>query len=414
MGYTDVLRVSTDVETVFGVDQAESYRDQPVLEGTYQPRNLHNHLQDMTAVQRLHQRNVPRLGSKFGSGFAASYYLAGLAEGLGAAVAYSAPQTSFLEILRAAYGGVSGNSGSSVLGGGATTTSIPVQVGHGVRFSVGDGVMISGVPREVGVVAGDTLTLTQALPAAPAAATVVYHAVTIYPDEDGVGGDGNSLMARVLGYDPQDQWLYRGCVPLITAIRTELDSLIVADVDMMAATWARTSGETLGTATVVDGGALPPVNGRLWFRAVTSNTNGALECHRFAFAPGLGLQPTRNLGTATVPSIETVARYRQHRQAATLSLGLRMHARDDWEATMDYYATRPTMSMLLQFGNAPIAASAGTGCVVISLPAAVFSGAPQRVEEDNETGIAMEFSTVEYAAGGSGDLAQAHTRIHLF
>lgn len=239
MSYTNVLRLSTDVETVFGVDQAETWRDQPVLEGSYQARTPVAFLQDMTATQRLHHRNLPRLGSKFGAGFEAQFYLAGLSAGLSAGVAYSAPQTSFLEILRAAYGGVVGNSGSLVddtSGGGAsTTTSIPVTAGQGSRFIAGGAVMISGVARRVLAVASDRLTLDQALPSAPANGVVVWNAVTVYPDEAEVGGDGDSLTCRALGYDAQDQTIYRGCVPMLTALRTEIDGLIVADVNMMAA-----------------------------------------------------------------------------------------------------------------------------------------------------------------------------------
>jgi len=415
MGYTDVLRVSTDPETVFGVDQVESWRDQPVLEGSYQPRWPHNHLPDMTAVARLHARNAPKLGSKFGAGFAAQYYLAGLSAGLGSAVAYSAPQTSFLQILRAAYGGVVGNSGSTVLGGGATVNTIPVQVGHGVRFQNGVAVMIGGVPATVLVVAGDSLTLDRDLPSAPANNTPVYNSVTVYPDEDGVGGDGNSLACRVLGYDASDQTIYRGCVPLLTAIRTEIDNLIVADVDMMAASWAQTTGETLAAPTIVDGGALPPVAGRIWLHAIGSSSPVGLECHRFAFTPGLALQATRNFGSATVPSVETVARFRQHRQDCRLELGLRVHARDDWDAWRDIYSSKPTLPIMLAFGNSPIAGGAGTGAVVISMPAAVFAAPPQRVEEDNEVGINLSFMAREdYATANLGDLPQAHQRIHLF
>lgn len=418
MGYSNVLRVSTDVETTFGVDQVETYRDQPVIEGTYQPRNVQVHHQDMTVVQRLHQRNRPVLGSKFGSGFSASYILSGLAAGLKGSVSYSAPQTSLLEILKAAYGGVRGAAGSLIddsSGGGVTTTqSLPMTTGEGPRFVVGGGLMVSGVFREISTQSNDRVGLTMALPAAPANGVVVYNAVTVYPDEDGVGGDGNSLCCRVLGYDAQDQWIYRGCVPQITSIRSEIDQPLTVDIDMMAATWTRTTGETLGTATIVDGGELPPVAGRIWVGADDSSTIGALECHRFNFVPGLSAVPTRTFGTATVPSVQTIQRFRQHRQQATLSLGLRMHARDDWETWMDLYATRPQLKIILQFGNTPIDGGAGTGVVVLSMPGAVFSAAPQRVEEDNEVSINLEFMAREdRASSGTTDITAASTRIHL-
>lgn len=72
------------------------------------------------------------------------------------------------------YGGYndSGNA-SSVSGSGATTTSIPVQTGHGVRFAVGSYVRISSQSVRVTAVATDTLTVSPALSGAPANTTAV-------------------------------------------------------------------------------------------------------------------------------------------------------------------------------------------------------------------------------------------------
>ena len=73
-------------------------------------------------------------------------------------------------------GGINdGANGSSVSGSGATTTSIPVQAGHGARFTVGGYVVINGQSRLVTAISTDTLTVSPALSAAPTDATAVAH-----------------------------------------------------------------------------------------------------------------------------------------------------------------------------------------------------------------------------------------------
>jgi len=72
------------------------------------------------------------------------------------------------------YGGANDPSlSSTVNGGAATTTVIPVQAGAGPNYGVGSWVKINGERRQIGSIAGDTLTLATALSAAPANTTAV-------------------------------------------------------------------------------------------------------------------------------------------------------------------------------------------------------------------------------------------------
>jgi len=72
------------------------------------------------------------------------------------------------------YGGANDPSlSSTVNGGSATTTSIPVQSSSGQYYAVGSWVKISGERRQIAAIVGDTLTLAAALSSAPANGTAV-------------------------------------------------------------------------------------------------------------------------------------------------------------------------------------------------------------------------------------------------
>lgn len=72
------------------------------------------------------------------------------------------------------YGGANDPSlSSTVNGGAATTTVIPLQSGAGQYYGVGSWVKISGERRQIASIATDTLTLATALSGAPANATPV-------------------------------------------------------------------------------------------------------------------------------------------------------------------------------------------------------------------------------------------------
>lgn len=426
MGYSNIKRCSYDVETTFGTDFSESWKDLPIIEETYRSRLLQGALPDRTAVQSLHHRNPHRRGSQFGSGFSADFVLDGLAAGLAAGVAYSAPQSGMAGLLRAYLGGAQGNSGSladdTSGGGAATTTEIPVTAGQGSRFAVGTALMVNGIGRYVQSRSTDRLTLNQALPAAavPANGTPIYNSVTLYPDPSEVGGDGDSLVVRILGDEAEDQVIYRGCVPVVESISASIEEIITCAVNMMAASHEEVTGHSIGLAAPVGGGALPLIAGRVWASQLSGTLNGALAAHRFSFAPNMGIRPAKNLGSATIAAIQTVSRWRQARQAAVLEAAVRFHNQADWDDWFDFYHSlattmRPKLRIALQWGNTPIAGSAGTGAIMIGMRSAFWSTEPEHVEEDGEISQVMRFeSGLDFSTGTSNTLAEAPWSISLF
>ena len=102
---------------------------------------------------------------------------------------------------------------SSVLGAGATTTIIPVQVGAAVNIAVGSCVLISGEARRVTArdTVADTITVSPALSVAPANAVAVTGGIGYIPkdaradaqDAITVWGGNNRSMDRLIGWLPQ-------------------------------------------------------------------------------------------------------------------------------------------------------------------------------------------------------------------
>lgn len=370
MGVPHIALLSTDVETTFATDQVETWRDQRVVEGSIALDLKEAHIPNLAQVQQLHAHNPMVMGSQFGSTFPMDLYMEGLPTALDTAAAYSAPQNHMLEVLAAAFGGVRGGAGSTVLGAGATTTSIPVQVGHGARYAKGGAAIIGGECAPIEDISGDTLTLKRALSAAPAAATPVYNTVTLYFDASTFGTSGYSLVCRLLGELAGDQWIARGCVPKFT-VGGSWDELLVAKVAMTATTWEKTSGHSLATASHSGAGGLPIGAGYIYYGDLGVATRNAPDFDGWTIDPGINFAPLRSLD-----GIETVSRYRQLRQTANATLRVPAYVEQD-----EYYeddASRQLKYMMIQFGTGPRVGSAGTGVVAFEFPTCEITATPKR------------------------------------
>lgn len=91
-------------------------------------------------------------------------------------------------LLRAGIGAELAQDGAAPQAGSATTgtpgtTSIPVTSSTGVRFAVGQIVIIGGYPRRVTARSTDTLTVYPALPTAPSSGVAVLNTYCYYPGE---------------------------------------------------------------------------------------------------------------------------------------------------------------------------------------------------------------------------------------
>jgi hypothetical protein len=102
--------------------------------------------------------------------------------------AAATPTTPYLgTLLGALLGGEYSAAGSTVNGGSATTTSIPVAVGQGSRFRIGTviSIEVSSVRyfRVVTAIATDTLTVWPELPGAPANGAIVLNGYCYFPTQ---------------------------------------------------------------------------------------------------------------------------------------------------------------------------------------------------------------------------------------
>lgn len=426
MGYANVEQCRVDVESVYGLTSAGAWSDERLVLGSFKHRPERRTHRDRTVVSRLNDKRDHRAGSKYGSGFDASFYLDGLAAGLVTAQAYSHPQTNLSKILRAALGGVRGGSGSTVNGGGATTTVIPVQVGHGARYAEGGAAVfyctVNGVlrpyMREIADVTVDNLTLKMALPAAPANATNVLNCVTFYVVPTGVGGSGDTLSFLFLGDDVEDQWLYRGVNGTFT-IETSIDEQLVMAYAARSATWSRDSAPVFGpvaSGTHVGGGPLDWRWGEVQF-----GTPGSTALKQFRFSdvslnPGLTLLEDRG-----PDGVETMRRCYMGQTSPTLDLTAHMLSESDWETYFDEYdpttgdGVRQQHWAMLTAGE-PIVGGNGTGMVGLSLPRLMYRAMPERIAGEEgfvDVKYAFDGAEDEQSGGAATDLERSIFRVHL-
>lgn len=416
--YANMVRCSTDVETTFGTTQVESWTDQRLIEGTFTPKlSPNSKLPDQSTVDYLHDRESNREGSKYGSGFTASFYLDGLADRLDDAEAYSHPEAPIGEILAAFMGGEDGDSGTTELASGSSTTALTVAVGEGARWSAnGGGAVISGGElRPVASVAADTITLAMALTSAPTNGDDIFNVAHYYLDRAGVGGDGESLVFRLVGEDAEDQYLFLGCGGTFQIV-SNLDELLRLDVDVTAAQWDRVSSESLTGITYGGGGPLPCVAGKLLLATTGSTVVTELTAPEFKIDPGLAITQSRGLG-----GIETVYRHYQQRANPTISFFI-AHDHSAFHTYLDAFSgsgltTRQEYQLLLQVGTTPrdAASNDGTGVVGFYLPNAMFGASPERVTGPNGLdGIRFSFEGRARQGAGSVPNALRDSPLHIY
>lgn len=420
MGHANVEQCSTALEATFGLAAGlGAWGDQRLLVGSFRPRPERKTHPDRTVVSRLNDRRDHRAGSKYGSGFDASFYLDGLPTGLVTAGAYSHPQTSLARILRACMGGQRGGAGSTTIAG-VSTTAIDVQVGHGARFTAGGACVIAYggryYMREVLGVAGDTVNLRMALPGAPGPGVNVLNAATFYIVPASVGGSGDSLAFRFLGEDTEDYWLYRGCAGTFT-IETATDEQLVLALSARAADWDRDDSiGPVASGTHVGGGPLDWRWGEVQLGTPGSTAIKVFRFSEVSLNPGLSLLEDRG-----PEGVETVRRWYGGPTRPTLDLTAHMMVETDWETYQDEYdpttgdGVRQQHWAMLTAGE-PIIGGNGTGMVGLSLPRLMHRAMPERIAGDDgfvDVRYAFDGDEDENAGAAATDLERSIFRVHL-
>lgn len=422
MGVPNVALVSTDLEAAFATAQASSYIDQRAIEGTINLGGLQNQkLADKSVVAYLHDRRADRIGSQFGSAFSLTIDCEGLPAGLGPAVAYVAPQNSMLQVLQSVFGGISGDSGSTIVGAGSTTTTLDITDGHRTRFPPGCLICVGGeVVKVLSVAAAtgaeDTITIDRALAAIPTAGTIVYRGVTIYPRAAGFGSDGQSMVWRFLGEQADDQWIARGCCGKVT-FESSFDALLSMAVEMQVAQWESISGETLTDADPIGGGPLQPAVGRVWARVAGATTAYEYHADSFKMDPGVNYVPSRWLG-----GVGTIGRYRQTRHLPTAQFAIPFYEGLDGAGDFLAFWTQSADQdfrgdVITQMGDTPITGGAGTGIVALQMSNAWHSKDPTRDVGGDLMHVGLNLAAsadLEPTGGADTALMYAPYRIGVF
>jgi hypothetical protein len=407
MSVSNVQLFSAHVETTFNTDEAENYIHLRPIEGTYKPRYQRTLLPNRKTTARLHDGNPNVHGSEFGCGFEISFYLEGLGEGLGPLVAYSHPQSSICRLLRALMGGQSGDSGSTIIGG--TAVQPQITDAHGSRFPAGQGLIASSQLRYnllTGAGGGgwDEINVNMAFSAAPSGA--MFNTATFYLDEDEVGGSGDTLACRILNTLSGDRDIFRGCCGTFT-LTTELDGLLVINVNMQAASWEPATGDAstaLAASETNAGGPIAISAGRLLFGDAGVTTYNFSRGDKFTFDPGMRITASRGL----TPDGSTIWRWRMLRAAPTVTIEWDAYegateGAELAEAITEWQDDSTVKQILAQFGTDPIVSSVGTGVVGVSVPRAYYNAPLERIAGDDG-------GLVRYAKTFRGIEDQATTR----
>ncbi len=424
MGYSNIKEIATDVETTYATNQSETYRTQRVVEGSVKLRTPVHKLEDKSSVARLNARNHHKNGSQFGAGLSASFYVDSLAAALTRTGSYTAPGHDLGEIIKAGFGAVRGGVGSKTDGTGGTATAIPVDSASG--FTTGGAFAMNNTStgrweiRGIYDISGSTLAPRSALGFTPNSDDLeVYSCTTFYLDEDGVGGDGQSLVVRCLGYQATDQWLFRGCVPASMTLKTPLDDYVTLDVDFAAATWENTTGET-AASSVLSGS--PPIVAKLgefaWI-SESATTHHTIACHEYSINFGIN-----NVLERTFDGIQTAKRGRMKRlDKPQVSMTVRVfRGAYGGNAFTQFWTDADSESAYRQgtfiCGSQPRVSNSGTGMFAIETPRLQYAKEPELVDEGdgfqdvklvfdaNEDGITTVSETV--------DIARSAIRWHSF
>lgn len=423
MGYSQIKELATDVETAFATDQPESWRAQTrLVEGSVKLRTPIHKLEDMSTVARLHDRNHHRNASQFGAGLSASFYLEGLASALNLAGTYTAPGNDLGEILLAAFGAVRGGVGSKT--NSTTSTTINLDVDSGTGFASGGACAIYNSTsgkwefRPIITVTSNALALRSALGFTPNTDDLpVINATTFYLDEDGVGGDGQSLAIRIRGYAGTDQWIFRGCVPSRVTFKTPLDDYAMVDVDFSATTWANTSGETAASSVLGGSGPIVGKTGAFHWIQEGATVHNQINCHEISIDPGFSIVPER-----AFDGIQTVKRFRMMRQKPQATMTSRVfRGYSNGLTTFDYFWTEAAtesayLSGAFLFGQSPIISGSGTGMFAVEMPRMQYAKEPELVDEgDGFQDVKFTFDCDEdNTTTGSTDLTDSALRLHVF
>jgi hypothetical protein len=288
----------------------------------------------------------------------------------------TSPSTPYLgKLLEAILGGEAKAAGSTVSGGGSSTTTVDVQSGHGTRFKVGTAihVEVSSVyyPRVITAIATDQLTVWPELPSAPANGDDVINSYSYFLTESNTksltiedtftvpSSDAATVQRRLLG-----------CTGGIN-FTIARDALATFGFDLKAASWDYGSlslATTVGSETMGD--PIPVTNGKIWLQEASVSTDNQFFVASMQGTLNPGMQHLLTLGG--VQGTSGVAR-----------MGGRDSAEFTVRARIDYdrYTQWSGQTLLRFFAAFPYGSGTSQRAVCLHVNQVQLIGKPAEVEE---------------------------------
>ena len=308
---------------------------------------------------------------------------------------------SLQTLLNACLGGGYAAAGSTVLGGDATTTVIPVQEGHGVRFRAGTAVMVEGTGpggrNEISWIEGvaaDDITLAIALTAPPADGGAVWNSHTSYLDPAAT----TTLQSLLTGEAVADTFLVLGLAGGLTLEGLlQLEAPARALFELAGVRW-ETGVDTLAAGTY--DGADPLGTGEdveIHWQDHGASARSLLNCSALEIVPGVTWTQLMARGSE---DREHVSRVRITRAEPTASFT----ADVDADFLADFTVQTEKM-LLLANGRTPGSSWA------VCLPRCRINAVPPRGEHGEQTASQVSIEALENDAG---DASTALMRSPIF
>jgi hypothetical protein len=304
-------------------------------------------------------------------------------------------------LLETAMGGGYSAAGSTILGAGATTTVLPVQVGHGARFRAGTAVMVEGTAsdgtNEISViqsVAGDSITLEYALSTAPADGESVWNSYTTYIDPSATA----TLQAQLLGEVAADQWLGLGVYGGFQLQNLlQLDDVAQLAFDLAVSKWEADTG-TLAAGSY-DGASPLGTNQdlQIQWQVHGTTTRNLISLSQLDVDPGITWTPLYARGNADKEHVDRV-RMTACRPTATFTA-------DVDSAFQTVFAAQTYQLLSIMFGRTP----GSSWCVCI--PRAKIAQVPARGIHAEQTATQVNLIACE---NDSDDASTALMRSPIF
>lgn len=399
----EILRLlKIEEESVFATENgAHSWEDvraiDPVIEYTRQVIRRRHRVQRLT----MHQGRV--LGRR-GGNLRFGHELVGAGTAL--AAGESPSNDTLQKLLKCSMGNSTSGEGSTINGGGATTTVLPVQVGDGANFSPGTAIMVEGTGddgeneiRAVASISSDDITLEMALSNAPGDGDNVWNSYTAYIDPSATG----TLQAQLIGEATADIWLAIGLIGGFSLENLlQLDDVAMAMFDFMITQWA-TDDATLAAGSYDETDPLGTAEEmEIQYQTHGTTTKSLISVSELTIDPRLAWNIKRARGNGDIEHADRV----HMRGGVATGDGPTAQLRADIDADhMTAFEAGTKKFLMAAFGR-----TAGSSWA-ICLPRCSQSEVPGRTEHDGQTASRL---TLEAEENDSGDASTAVMRSPMF